>query len=260
MFVKMSALGVNMYLYCQRKYWHNRIGKTDHDVDFQQPSHLDFGLAYAECHRLFGESPKTMTSAEIIRVCEEHGLDINKAAQLMAVLRKHYATFEVGKVIARDQWLEHNVLVGKISKLVVIEGKTWIVEDESVYDTNMALRDTLKLDTQLCLYAACQEQFSADGIIYRTVTKPKQRRKKEESWQDYTQRCECDALEVRFSFDEIDVKGCLDRIEGIRKEIEGKESQELFVLDTKNCLQFQSPCQYYSRCHGKTYTEAQGDW
>lgn len=250
-----------MYLSCQRKYWHKRINKTTPDKDYKEPNYFAFGAAHAECQEAFGENPRTMTSEAIIRICDRHGLDINKAAQLMAVLRKYYASFEVGKVLEREKWLEHPVLVGKIDKLVALEGKRWIVEDKTTSDINPALRDTLRVDTQLCLYSACREQFEADGIIYRVVSKPKQRRKKEESWQDYTQRCECEALELRFSFDELDVQGCLDRLEVVRKEVEGKESPELFACNPNNCLQFHSPCPYYAQCHdGKTYSETQGDW
>jgi len=258
MFVKMSASGANLYLSCQRKYWHKRINKTPNDRDYTEPTYFAFGAAHAELQELFCKDP--MTCQAIMSVCARHGLDVNKSAQMMAVLRKYYSSFRTGKVLEKEKWLEHDVLVGKIDKLMLIDGKRLIVEDKTAHEINPAIYEVLKTDTQLCLYSACREQFEADGILYRVVSKPKERRKKAETWQEYTQRCTCEALEIEFSFDDLDVQGCLDRLEVVRKEVEGKETPELFACNYQACMHNYSPCQYYSQCHSKTYTEINGEW
>jgi hypothetical protein len=261
MFIKISASGADMYLSCQRKYWHKRINKTSEDLDYKAPNYFAFGKACADIQQAVGPNPvKLMTSELIFRICQQHSLDVNQAARIMAVLRKYYGSFSQDEIFDCEKWLEHPVLVGKIDKKIRRDGKVYICEDKTASDINPALRQTLKTDNQLCLYSACAEQCEAEGIIYRVVSKPKEKRKKEESWESYTQRCTCEALELVFDFAELDVAGCLARLDVVQKEIEVKEDKELFSCNLKNCTQFYSPCPWYSQCHEKTYSETQGEW
>jgi hypothetical protein len=262
MFVKLSATGANTYLSCQRKYWHQRLDKTCHDSDSRQGNGLVFGRVIAQLQEEFSPDPiKLMTATRIKEAFAAEGLSINDAARGMAVLRKYYGTFAQGVVTKVEQWLEHPTLVGKLDKLMKFCDRTFIIEDKVFSDINPALRDTLKTDSQLCLYASCAEQFEADAIMFRVISKPKERRKKEESWEEYARRCTCEALEITFEFSELDIKGCLDKFESLQAEISEKGMEKArYMCNTKNCQSYGYACEWFSQCHGKTHTESIGDW
>ncbi len=259
--MKLSKTSLGEYVSCQRKFWHSRIKKTDRDDDWKKGKALSIGAAYAECQEIFRGDIGAMTSSEIIRVCDRNGLGVTEAAQIMAMLRCYFAN--VGKEIVEkcEVWLEHEILIGRLDKLIRLEDGIYILEDKTASETNQAqLSATLPTDPQLCVYAANAEQFDAKGIIYRVVRKPKERRKKEESWLEYTQRCTCEFLELRFRFDELDIEGCLAQFATAHAEITAKSEKEHFLCNKQNCVTFGAACAWYSQCHGKPYTIAIGEW
>lgn len=259
--MKLSKTSLGEYVSCQRKFWHSRIKKTDRDEDWKKGKALSIGSAYAECQELFRGDIGAMTSQEIIRVCDRNGLGVTEAAQIMAMLRCYFANVGKETVEKCEVWLEHPTLTGKLDKIIIIDGVRYIGEDKTASEINQAaLSATLPTDPQLCLYASCATQFEAKSIIYRVVRKPKERRKKEESWLEYTQRCTCEFLELRFGFDELDIKGCLEQFEAAHAEITAKQDESEFLCNKQNCITFGAACAWYSRCHGKPYTIATGDW
>lgn len=259
--MKLSKTSLGEYVSCQRKFWHSRVKKTDKDCDYKIGKALLIGRAYAECQEIFRGDVKAMTSAEIIRICERNDLDVTAAAQIMAMLRCYFSNVSNEEVEKCEVWLEHPTLTGRLDKIVRREEKRFILEEKTASEINQAqLSATLPTDPQLCLYASCAEQFEVEGIIYRVVRKPKERRKKEESWQEYTQRCTCEFLELRFAFDELDIKGCLEQFEAAHAEITAKKDESEFLCNKQNCVTFGAACAWYSRCHGKEYTLANGDW
>ena len=259
--MKLSQSSAAMYLSCQRK-WKLYASKTDKDPDWRKGKALRFGAAYAECQEEFRDNWKLMTTQKIIRIAERNDLDINDAAKLMACLRTYFANVKEGDVVEKvELTLDHPMLSGRIDKTILRDGKRYIGEDKTASEINPALPTILLTDPQLCVYAECQEQFEADGgIIYRVVSKPKEKRKKEESWEAFTQRCKCEFLELVIPFESLQIKEALGRIQVIADEIDSKVKLEEFPQNFRNCEMFGSGCEYYSRCHGKTFSEAKGMW
>jgi hypothetical protein len=202
-----------------------------------------------------------MTSLEIIRIAERNDLGVTEAAQIMAMLRCYFSNVFGETVEKCEVWIEHPTLTGKLDKIVTREGKRFILEEKTASEINQAsLSATLPTDPQLCLYASQAKQFDVEGIIYRVVRKPKERRKKEETWVEYTQRCTCEFLELRFAFEELDIETCLAQFKAANAEISAKKDEAEFLCNKQNCVTFGAACAWYSRCHGKPYTLASGDW
>lgn len=260
--MKLSKTSLGEYCNCQRQFFHSRIKKTDRDSDWKKGKALSFGAAFAECQDIFRNDYSKMTTSEVIRVTERNELGVTEAGQLLACLRLYYANIRPGEIVEKSEvWLEHPTLVGKLDKIVKINGKKYILEDKTSSDINRSVLSTsLLTDPQLCLYASCADQFEADGILYRVVEKPKQRRKKEESLIEYTQRCTSDFFEIEFSFNELQIDECLKQYNTAKEEIEAKVMEDEFLCNKQNCVKFGSACAWYSRCHGKTYSIANGDW
>jgi hypothetical protein len=261
--MKHSKSSKAEYLSCQRKYWHSRIKKTDTDPDYRKGKALNFGSAFADCQELFRQDWRLMTTQDVIRIVEKNNLGVTEAAQMMACLRIYFANIPDGEKVEKvEAWIEHPLLIGRLDKIATRkDGKRYILEDKTSSEINQAvLSVTLKTDPQLCAYASAAKQFDAEGIIYRVVQKPKEKRKKEESWLEYTQRCKCEFLELQFAFEELEIDACIREFEAFDAEVSAKKTESEFMCNKQNCVSFGSACAWYSRCHGVTYTVANGDW
>lgn len=248
--MKLSQSSLNTYLFCQRKYWF-RKEKVSPDIGWVKHPSLKFGAVFAKLQELIMQKPANMTLSLIAGVCKENELDDKHVSQMAACLRKYMSHIPEGELCERVEiQLEHDVLSGRIDKLVTRKGKRYIVEDKTTSEINAAaLSNMLLTDPQLCVYAVCREQFEADAILYRAVQKPKERIKKSETFLEYNQRCKCEFIEIPFEFEQLRTEECLARFKVCIAEIEWKTTEDEYMQNYKNCKAFGSYCEYYGRCN-----------
>lgn len=265
--MKLSVSSTNTYLACQRKFWHAKIDLTASDTDYVRPNYFQFGAAYARIQEIVSEGWFLLSPELVINECIKEGLDTTNAAKMLAMLKTYQRniddriTTSSERTVYSEMILKHPFISGRIDKIIRRGNSIYIGEDKTAASINFALAETLKTDPQICGYAACREQIeekigcAISGVIYRVVTKPKQRRKKSELWLDYSERCECDFQEITVPLDSLDISGTIQRLELLHGEIVAKKDREEFIQNKRNCSANYQNCEYFSQCHGKTITE-----
>jgi hypothetical protein len=251
---KLSATSSAEYLGCQRRFWFRRIAKADFDKDWVTPKAFAFGAVFATLQERFSGHWLDLTSKDVFEECEKGGLDVNAAAQLMACLRAYIGgTIDKKDVLLKaETWLEHPTIVGKVDKVIARAGVNYIAEDKTAYELNPALEDMLATNVQACVYAANASQFDAVGLIYRVTTKPKERRKKEETWQEYTQRCKSTFHEFVLPLSHFKVEETFARMDTLAAEIYSKEgNKEAFCQNLTACKSTFGVCEFFSQCNKK---------
>ena len=259
--MKLSHSSSNTYLACQRKFWHAKIDLTEPDFDYVRPNYFKFGAAYARIQEIVFNDWDQLTSHLVINECFKEGLDTTNAAKMFAMLKSYRANVGKEHVLFAEVKLEHPVLNGRVDKVIRRGEFAYIGEDKTASEINFTLSESLKTDPQICGYAACREQIEEKigcqiaGIVYRVVSKPKEKRKKEELWEDYAFRCSCNFQELTIPFGSLDVSGTIQRIELLQAEIVAKKNKQDFIQNKRNCSANYSNCEFFSQCHGKTVTE-----
>lgn len=251
MLPKISASSANQYQLCQKKYWHKKINKTPKDAGYKDPTAFRIGRACAEFHERFS-SIESVTKENVLNTCIRCGLDANQAAIVFRMLHTYISTFDKGENVTKEVWIDHPDYEGRVDKIAEFNGKAWITEDKTASEINPGLETILKTDTQLCLYAEFLVQLGCEGIIYRVVTKSKKRRKKNESWESFVERLDCETTEIKFKFEDLYVQDCLDKLDTIRAEIAYKTMPSEFLCNMKACETYGSKCEFYSKCHPET--------
>jgi hypothetical protein len=154
------------------------------------------------------------------------------------------------------------------------KGAWWIVDLKTAGKQDPALPARLQNDPQLNLYAAFRsiiaDRYNLDqnlfaGVRYREVTKPGQETKAGETFAAWTTRCETGAKvrEIVIPASRMDLKNSYDNFSEIIKVAHSLQREFLAEkrlvgkCNFKNCMAYSSPCEWYSKCYGKTYTESQ---
>jgi hypothetical protein len=263
--LRLSASSKNTYVSCQRKFWHQCIGKTDKDADYFDPEYFIFGRVFAECLEIFKHSFESMDVETVQRICKRHALKETSTAKILACLRSYFHCFPVTDVRACELWIENKVLRGKIDAVAVREGSLAILENKTASEISSTLPIDLKIDPQICLYTSQIEEIKAklkldlpfEGVLYRVTEKPKERQKVKESFLEYAARCKAKTEEFFVPFKSMAVEQVLKDFKTLLSEITAKGADhELFAQNTRECVKYHQACPYYSRCHGMMHCNA----
>jgi hypothetical protein len=148
-------------------------------------------------------------------------------------------------------------------------GNWWIVDLKTsglIVDTLFA---RLHKDVQLNLYAAHVEQAMQiinngranklemskfQGCRYRVVAKPRTTPKTGESFEAYATRAAPEAYDIVIPIELMNPKEALIEILELRKKA-AEVTLDNSKCNRNNCIQWNRPCDFFSQCHGKTFTE-----
>lgn len=263
--MKLSVSSANCYLLCQRKYWHKKVKETAPDDDYKVPSYFNFGRAYADIQEIISKEPSDLNISLVVDICLRNKVSTTDAARMLRMLVEYQRSKSPDEVVTQCEYvIDHPVVSGRIDKLININGEVWIGEDKTASQLNYALSETLKTDPQICGYAACRDSIEdafgleVAGVLYRVAKKPIEKRKKEESWQDYFSRCKSEIQTIMLPFSSLEIGPVLARQENIIEEISKKSEYEDFIQNMRSCDAGFSYCEYYSQCHGNNATYIKG--
>jgi hypothetical protein len=126
-----------------------------------------------------------------------------------------------------------------------------------------ALFARLHRDPQLALYAAHVEQIAQklgldplkfQGATYRVVGKPRSAPKPGESATAYISRTKLECTDIEIPASELPTKYVLEKMLRL-KEIAQNITAETAEKNVQACLNYNRPCEYWSHCYGKTFTD-----
>jgi len=275
--IVLSCSSAGMLQTCERKFVHRYILKTRDDPDWITPGYFKFGRAFHEVLDVFNHDYRKFDRQIFLDICKKkHLLSTDDAAKLAACLRSYFATFPPTRfeIIGKEVKFKSKLLMGVIDLVLrEVEGERWWLADTKTTGIKFEPREIVKAklvnDPQIGVYTAFATEIAGycganpehfQGFLYRQIEKPRIRMKPDETFDDFNRRCgEPPAREIRIDRDEIKHHEAYDnflklseRVWALQQRIEEENSIDCSTQNMKSCVEFGTPCQYFSRCYGKT--------
>ena len=256
--VKLSYSSMKTLQSCEQKYAHYKINNTPNDPDFEESDALGLGKAFhavleRTLHQDYNESL-------IIEAMAEHKVEVTDK-ELLTVMLKKYVEFRKAsgiKVLKCELPIATSTYVGFID-YIAIQGNKWFIGDLKTagrHDENILSQ--LPLDPQLNLYAHFAEdlyiavpslvgkQFA--GCLYTQTIKSKAQTS---AGLDKGVKVIETVVPVESMNPEL-IWSLFNEVHDRARELHKGEAPR---KNLSSCFNFFSPCQYFSHCHGKTFTD-----
>ena len=272
----LSPSSLSLYQTCQRRYWHKKVAETPPDDDYNDDvESLNVGKAFHKCLEDVKHDLDGYSFAQVVEVAKAHGLDDRvHAPMLFAMLTKYKAVHKRAglRALACEVVIETEAFYGFVDVILTdASGGWWIGDMKTAASYRPDLIPSLPLHPQLNLYAAhanvLADALELDlskflGCRYRLTTKSKLKRGDDEKTADYVKRLGKAIKSIDFILPkEIMNPPAVYAIhEAAAKEIEkaakGKleKSCKSFGQNLGSCFNYFRPCEFWSRCHGKNFT------
>lgn len=259
---------------CRRKFWHRKINKTGSDPDYEDnTTALRIGKAFHQVLENCNHESFKLNKAIIEGAFEDNdiGTETEKGL-ILGMAKKYFVLHGVQglKVVGCELEVGDEDIIGYVDAVMEdVSGAWYIVDLKTAARLNGSLMSRLSKDPQLNIYSyyapLVAKTLSLDldlfaGTRYRVTTKASIKKNAKESFKEFIGRI-FDRVE---SYDIFIPKGelipeetynqfmkMLWEIEELKELPEGEVSQNF-----QNCETYFKPCQYWSRCYGKTFTEA----
>lgn len=287
--LSVSYSGASTLQECERKYCFKYLMKIEKDTDFVSPDYFAVGNAFHKVLELTKHDYRKFPEIDFKGILKSYKLDVHEDGGRIAAMLRKYWILHMGiplDVIDCELKFEGTYTNGIIDAVMVerggstesglsgVKGAWWIVDLKTAGKMDSALPSRLQNDPQLNLYAAFRSVVSDKhnldpnlfaGVRYREAIKPGQHVKAGESFEDWTRRCESGAQvrEIVIPASRMDLKRSYDEFS--KNIAKAHELQSEFYstkalvgkCNFKACLSYSKPCEYYSKCYGRTYTESQ---
>lgn len=273
-----SISRINLYLGCQRKWYHQYVARTPRDYDAQFDAlHLNIGKAFHKCLEDSNHLPYVGSKwyEKIGRsLCLEYRFDGFEAAKILAMLIEYKdAHIKSGLIpISNELQVSDDKLGGYVDAIMLDEkrGGYWFVDMKTASSLQAGLRQKLPHDQQLCTYVKLAESALEQtpqlkgkrclGALYRVTLKPSIARKKEkEKFWDIVARCTTAVHDYYIPYENMQLDSVRSVLESLCTQLITKTAKgciEECVPNYGNCMAYNTPCVYWSQCHGKAHTEA----
>lgn len=266
----LSPSSLSMFLSCNRKYFHKKIAKDlpDADADLDTRPFMvgkAFHQVLEDCkHELSG-----IKLAQIMETCGGFGLDEDESIMVGAMLSKYKIIHEAAglKAVACEIELKTEYFHGFIDVILQGAGGWWVADMKTAASYNPAILPSLPSNMQLNLYAAHAAIVSSTydlnlkefkGCRYRLTTKSKLIRKATEAVPQYFARVAQAVKSFDFVIpaDILKTESVLDIHADAFKHIAKKKKAAQYPKNLGNCMNYNKPCEYFSKCHGFNFTAA----
>lgn len=270
---RLSYSSATLLKNCSQKYYYHKISTPGKDPDSEDNMEaFNVGKAF---HWVLEENGHTEARLEelleeAVQAYEVEDLKGMIHAMLLRYLKLHK---ESGLTcIKAELELSNDFFIGFIDAIMTDpEGGWWIVDLKTAgrfADTTLA---RLALDTQLNLYSSFSDDIALHleldpdrfmGARYRCTTKSKLVRKATESYSDHVLRTakNVKSYDVVIPITIMDPKTAIEEHKALHKDtLKMREGKAKPKKNLSYCDSFFRPCEYWSQCYGKTFTEWKGD-
>lgn len=256
--VKLSYSSMTTLQSCEQKYSHYKISNTPKDSDYVESDALGLGKAYHQVLEI--TLHQDYNEAMILEAMSDNNVDASDK-DLLTIMLKKYVEFRKAsgiKVIKCELPIATSEYVGFID-FIAIRGNDWFIGDLKTaarHDENLLPR--LPLDPQLNLYSHFAEELYIAipqlvgmrfaGCLYNQATKSKAG----------TMKGLEAGVKVFEMFVPVEVMNP-DMVWSLFNDAHNR-AMELHAGEApkKNlsaCFNYFSPCAYFSKCHGGTFTD-----
>jgi hypothetical protein len=268
---RLSHSSANTLRSCEQKYVHYKVLGANPDPDYTESDALSVGKAF---HYIQEQSRHEKTRlADYIEYCktsEDIKLPEDKAG-LVAGMCKAYWAFHAQsgtKIVDVEYKISTDHVVGYIDAITLDDQGKWYIEDlkcyKGFYPSSVV---GLSRDQQLNLYAYHAADIAKTyklrlrdfgGAGLRIVTKSSAKQKGTEGLRHYSDRLAklIKIYRVIVPAEDLDPEAAMAEHENLQLIANNLHAQAYEPSrNYGSCLNYFSPCQYWSKCYGKTYTQ-----
>lgn len=265
---RLSYSSAELLANCTQKYYHKKVLGTPIDSDIEQDQEaFNVGKAF---HHVMEQSrhDKEPSLKQIKHACTVHEVE-DKQAMIHAMSLKYFKLHKkLGLTcVATEFEIANTIFLGYVDVILKDKSGNWWVTDlktaSTVSDTKLA---RLHSDTQLNLYSRFQDHMAAmfkvdpkkfAGARYRVTTKSKIKPLKDEKYNSYVKRlfASVSSIDVEIPKESLNWEKAYknhERLHSLSMALrEGK------ITPKQNfgyCDSYFKPCEYFSACHGDTFT------
>jgi len=270
--MKISYSGQSLMKACEKRFFLEKVAKASPDADYADDfTALQFGTAFhyvlehsKHDHKLFSEEllNKAMKEAGFDDFAREIKFKVYACLTSYYKLRKASGL----TLVASEYKVGDDDIVGYADAILTDSNQSWSILDNKTSGwVQPEMFPRLTRDPQLNLYAAYAadmakthgldlEKFT--GIRYNVVQKPKHVVKKDESMKDYCTRSNPACYEVFIPKEQLVPSDAVHLIKSALAKAK-LLTEETAEPNYSNCLQYNRPCPFWSRCYGVTYSDSQ---
>jgi hypothetical protein len=263
----ISYSASNTLLGCERKYWFEKVVKQAYDADYSDDKEaLCVGKAYHQTLELSKHSSKNYSDELLNKAIKENNLSDHHRYIVFASLIAYYKLRRGSALqcIACEIKVGNEQFVGYIDAVLVDSyGNWWICDLKTSGQIQEGMFARLTMDTQLNLYAyfasqvAEQLNLSMDqfmGVRYCVVGKSRMKVKPTESLIEFATRANVTCYDIEIEKQDMQPVAAFNSMMRLLDRANALTEVEI-VPNRNNCIQYSSPCPYWSQCHnGKTYS------
>lgn len=263
----LSYSSMNEILGCEQKYALRKVLQVEPDEDYSQETDaLDVGTVFHSClehcqHDLNGFQYPTLV--KLIR--EFDNLDVSVHGPLLwAMLRRYKLLHEDSGLKPVDielELLSPKEYRGFVDAVMEDDKGLWITDLKTASFISRFLNSRLISDRQLNLYAYYYEKLVKHskpllGCRYRVVTKSKLKQKKTESFKEFSNRifAGINAYEYIIPIEKMNPEVAANTLKKVRTRQKQLHKNSVPIKNFNHCESYFRPCEFWSRCHGKTFT------
>ena len=271
----LSPSSLQLFMGCNRRYFYKKVAKIPNDPDAPEDQEsFSVGKAFHRVLELHNHSLTGVTYERVREICQEFVFeDLERVLPMIFAMLKTYDDMHKKsgvEVVACELALETDTFYGITDVILKDKDGYWYIGDmKTAASLRPDLVPGLPRHTQLNLYVAHKhliaEKLGLDvgkfaGCRLRLTTKAKIKQGKTETLAQYVNRL-CGVIKT---YDFIVPKELLDPeeigfmharawdyIEKHRHEINPKH----FPQNPGNCTSYFKPCEFWSQCHKRNFTE-----
>ena len=269
--VRLSYSSASLLQSCSQKYYFHKIAGVAKDTDtLEDEKAFNVGKVF---HFVMEKTHHSRTDdiGELLKhACKEFDVE-NEMPMLHGMILKYLETHKLsGLKCAKTEFeMSNDNFIGYIDAILWDEntGEWWVCDLKTAASFSEITAAQLHDDTQLNLYSYFAEdmarQFSYDptkfrGCRYRVTTKSKLKQKEKENYAQFVGRC----YEAVKSYDVIvpietmcPPKAMARHLRLFAESLKLRDGTAQPLQNFGACGTYFKPCQFWSQCHGSTFTE-----
>jgi len=257
---------------CEYRWWLRKVEGIAPDSDYSDSDGLSVGKAFHHVQERSKHEPADL--AELLKECEA-SKDIGLSAEhfgLVAVMSDVYWRYQAQsklKVVGVEYAIESPNVSGFLDLISMDEDGVWYIEDLKCFKS-FSINSVVGLpkDPQLNLYASFFSDVAKHyglkaakfgGAGYRIITKTTSKKRENETISAFVDRTRKAIKVYRMIVPvaRLDTCGTRDRHDLTKTRADAIIKGETNPRRNYGyCMNYFSPCQFWSKCHGQTYSES----
>jgi hypothetical protein len=270
---KLSYSSATLLKNCSQKYYYYKVAGLSKDDDAEvNEEAFNIGKCF---HWVLEETRHTddLLVERLVTGCKTYEVEAHQGmihAMLLRYLRCHQTSGL--KVRSLELGISNDIFVGYIDAIMVdpITDKWWIVDLKTAARASEITFARLATDTQLNLYASFADDIALllgldrgnfAGTRYRVTTKSKLKRKATESYDEHVIRTakNVQSYDVIIPVDVMNPSKAYEDHERLyNKSMDLRIGVAKPERNLSYCDSFFKPCEYWSQCHGATFSKCKG--